>query len=86
MTMRKFLALGAVVALSLASAATLAADTAAADSAGLTQKPKKKLICKLEKPVGSQMVKRICMTEEQAQAERDSARGELERAAVQMRR
>lgn len=64
-----------IALLALASTSAIAADVASAGSAA--GKPKKKLICKLEKPVGSQMVKRICMTEEQADVQRELARREL---------
>lgn len=85
--MNRMTAMTAALALLAGTSAASAADTVATtDATTQTERPKKKLICKLEKPVGSQMVKRICMTEEQADQQRQEARTELERSSVQMRR
>ena len=85
--MNRITATAASLSLLLAAATAFAADTVATtDGTTAPERPKKKLICKLEKPVGSQMVKRICMTEEQADEQRQAARKALDRHSDQMRR
>ena len=41
-------------------------------------KAEQKLICKKERSIGSQMVKRVCRTEAQIEAEREAARQGME--------
>ena len=85
--MNRITAIAASLTVVLGASTAFAADTVATTEAtAAPERPKKKLICKLEKPVGSQMVKRICMSEKQADELREAARNELDRQSVQMRR
>ena len=69
------------LAIALFSVSAFAADDTSAPKAE-PAKPERvvKLICKLEKPIGTQMVKRTCMTPEQAEAAREAAVRSMDQA------
>jgi hypothetical protein len=60
-----------------ASTVAFAQDAAPADKSE-PAKGEQKLVCKKERSIGSQMVKRVCRTQAQVEAEREAARQGLQ--------
>ena len=70
----------AVLAISLAMgiATAAVAQESAPSTSSEAPKPEQKLVCKKERSIGSQMVKRVCRTQAQIEAEREAARQGME--------
>ena len=76
--MRLFALVALLAATSLAHATETPTPTPAAETAKKAEGEKvTKLVCKLEKPVGSQMLKRRCYTQDQVDFDRETAQREL---------
>ena len=74
---KRFAFLAVSVAMAIATTA-VAQETAPSAATTEAQKPEQKLVCKRERSIGSQMVKRVCRTQAQVEAEREAARQGLE--------
>lgn len=73
----RFALLAVSLAMGIATAA-IAQETAPSAAPAEAPKPEQKLVCKKERSIGSQMVKRVCRTQAQIDAEREAARQGLE--------